>query len=76
MSRVTLTYREASRAGIRHALATDERVFLMGEDVGAYGGAFGITKGLQEEFGENRCLDTPISESCIIGVSVGASLRG
>ena len=50
--------------------------FVLGEDVGVYGGAFGITKGFVERFGEARCLDTPISESCIIGVSVGASLVG
>jgi 2-oxoisovalerate dehydrogenase E1 component beta subunit len=67
---------DAIREALREEMARDPHVFVLGEDVGVYGGAFGITKGLYEEFGEYRCLDTPISESCIIGVSVGASLRG
>jgi 2-oxoisovalerate dehydrogenase E1 component beta subunit len=54
----------------------DAKVFVLGEDVGAYGGAFGVTQGLYEEFGEARVVDTPISESAIVGISVGASLRG
>jgi pyruvate dehydrogenase E1 component beta subunit len=76
MSRVTLTYREASRAGIRHALATDERVFLMGEDVGAYGGAFAVSMSLLEEFGPERVRNTPLSESAFVGAGIGAALNG
>jgi len=71
-----LTYLEAIREALFEEMRRDDKVFVLGEDVGVYGGAFGITKGLYEEFGEYRCLDTPISESCIVGVSVGASLRG
>ena len=71
-----LTYLEAIREALFEEMRRDGKVFVLGEDVGAYGGAFGATKGLYDEFGEYRCLDTPISESCIIGVSVGAALRG
>jgi 2-oxoisovalerate dehydrogenase E1 component beta subunit len=71
-----ITYLEAIREALREEMRRDPKVFVLGEDVGAYGGAFGITQGLFEEFGEYRCLDTPISESCIIGASIGASLRG
>ncbi|MEW5981886.1 MAG: alpha-ketoacid dehydrogenase subunit beta [Acidobacteriota bacterium] len=71
-----VTYLDAIREALGDEMRRDPKVFVLGEDVGAYGGAFGITKGLQEEFGENRCLDTPISESCIVGVSIGAALRG
>jgi 2-oxoisovalerate dehydrogenase E1 component beta subunit len=71
-----ISYLEAIREALFEEMRRDGKVFVLGEDVGVYGGAFGITKGLHEEFGEYRCLDTPISESCIIGVSVGASLRG
>ena len=71
-----LSYLEAIREALFEEMRRDDKVFVLGEDVGVYGGAFGITKGLYDEFGEYRCLDTPISESCIIGVSVGASLRG
>jgi len=71
-----ISYLEAIREALFEEMRRDDKVFVLGEDVGVYGGAFGITKGLHEEFGEYRCLDTPISESCIIGVSVGASLRG
>ena len=69
-------YLDAIREALQEEMRRNPGVFVLGEDVGQYGGAFGITKGLQEEFGEYRCLDMPISESCIIGVSVGASLRG
>jgi 2-oxoisovalerate dehydrogenase E1 component beta subunit len=71
-----LTYLEAIREALQAEMRRDPKVFVLGEDVGPYGGAFGITQGFVEEFGEMRCLDTPISESAIIGVSVGAALRG
>jgi pyruvate/2-oxoglutarate/acetoin dehydrogenase E1 component len=70
------TYLEAIREALAEEMRRDAKVFVLGEDVGVYGGAFGVTQGLYEEFGEYRCLDTPISESCIIGVSIGAARRG
>jgi pyruvate/2-oxoglutarate/acetoin dehydrogenase E1 component len=70
------TYREAVRAAIREALRRDPRVFLMGEDVGAYGGCYAVTKGLLEEFGEQRIRDTPLSESGFVGTGIGAALGG
>ncbi len=73
---VTLTYREALRQAIREALLGDERVFLMGEDVGAYGGCFGVSKGLLEEFGGERIRDTPLSESAFVGAGIGAAMGG
>jgi pyruvate/2-oxoglutarate/acetoin dehydrogenase E1 component len=74
---VTLTtYREAVRAAIREALHRDPRVFLMGEDVGAYGGCYAVTKGLLEELGEERIRDTPLSESGFVGAGIGAALGG
>jgi pyruvate dehydrogenase E1 component beta subunit len=76
MGTVTLSYREGVRAALRHALATDERVFLMGEDVGAYGGAFGVSHGLLEEFGPERVRNTPLSESGFVGAGIGAALGG
>lgn len=69
-------YIEALREGLREELLRDERVFLMGEDIGIYGGAFGVTKGLVQEFGEERILDTPISEQAITGMAVGAAVAG
>jgi len=72
----TITFREALRAAIREALLTDERVFLMGEDVGAYGGSFGVSKGLLEEFGPERIRDTPLSESAFVGAGIGAAMGG
>ena len=74
MSRVT--YREAVREGIREALQKDSRVFLMGEDVGAYGGCYAVSKGLLEEFGPDRIRDTPLSESAFVGAGIGAALAG
>jgi 2-oxoisovalerate dehydrogenase E1 component beta subunit len=71
-----LTYLEAIREALVEEMRRDRRVFVLGEDVGPYGGAFGVTQGLHDEFGEMRVIDTPISESAIIGVSIGASLRG
>lgn len=70
------TYREALRAGIRDALRRDDRVFLMGEDVGAYGGCFAVSLGLMEEFGPERIRDTPLSESGFVGAGIGAALGG
>ena len=71
-----ITYLEAIREALIEEMRRDAKVLVLGEDVGAYGGAFGVTQGLFDEFGELRCLDTPISESAIVGVSIGASLRG
>ena len=71
-----LTYLEAIREGLLEEMRRDPKVFVLGEDVGPYGGAFGVTQGLYDEFGEMRVIDTPISESAIIGVSIGAALRG
>jgi 2-oxoisovalerate dehydrogenase E1 component beta subunit len=71
-----LTYLEAIREALLEEMRRDPKVFVLGEDVGAYGGAFGVTQGLHEEFGDMRVIDTPISESLIVGASVGASLRG
>jgi len=70
------TYREALREAIREALNADPRVFLMGEDVGKYGGCFAVSKGLLAEFGEERIRDTPLSESAFVGAGIGAALGG
>ena len=72
----TMTYREALRSAMRDALKQDPRVFLMGEDVGLYGGAFGVTHGLIQEFGPERVRDTPLSESIFVGAGIGAALNG
>src|SRR6188472_2454699 len=71
-----IVYLEAIREAMVEEMRRDAKVFVLGEDVGAYGGAFGVTQGLAEEFGEMRVIDTPISESAIVGVSIGAALRG
>ena len=71
-----LTYLEAIREALVEEMRRDAKVFVLGEDVGPYGGAFGVTQGLYDEFGEMRVIDTPISESLIVGASIGASLRG
>lgn len=71
-----ITYAEAAREALRQAMHADERVFLIGEDIGTYGGAFGVTAGLLEEFGAERVIDTPISEAGIAGACVGAALAG
>ena len=71
-----MTYREAMRAALRDALTRDERVFLMGEDVGRYGGCFAVSLGLLEEFGPGRIRDTPLSESAFVGAGIGAALGG
>jgi len=70
------TYREAMRSALREALASDPRVFLMGEDVGLYGGAFAVSHGLIQEFGPERVRDTPLSESTFVGAGIGAALNG
>ncbi|MFD6355043.1 alpha-ketoacid dehydrogenase subunit beta [Nocardia tengchongensis] len=70
------TYREAVREALREALIRDDRVFLMGEDVGAYGGCFGVSRGLLDEFGPERIRDTPLSESAFVGAGIGAALGG
>ncbi|WP_067794146.1 alpha-ketoacid dehydrogenase subunit beta [Actinomadura formosensis] len=71
-----ITYREAMRAALRDALTRDDRVFLMGEDVGRYGGCFAVSLGLLEEFGPERIRDTPLSESAFVGAGIGAALAG
>jgi pyruvate/2-oxoglutarate/acetoin dehydrogenase E1 component len=77
-SRTTIrtTYREAVRMALREALQRDPRVFLMGEDVGRYGGSYACSKGLLEEFGEDRVRDTPLSEAAFVGAGIGAALGG
>lgn len=71
-----MTYREALRASIEQCLNDDERTFLMGEDVGRYGGCYGVSKGLFEQYGEDRIIDTPLCESGFVGVGIGAALGG
>jgi len=73
---IKLTYREAIKQAIRDALQKDEKVFLMGEDVGRYGGAFAVSKGLLQEFGPERIMDVPLSESGFVGAGIGAALNG
>ncbi|MFO1160392.1 MAG: alpha-ketoacid dehydrogenase subunit beta [Reyranellaceae bacterium] len=70
------TYREAIKQAIREALKRDPRVFLMGEDVGRYGGCYAVTKGLLDEFGEERIRDTPLSEAAFVGAGIGAAMAG
>jgi pyruvate dehydrogenase E1 component beta subunit len=71
-----MTYREALRSAMRDALRSDPRFFLMGEDVGLYGGAFAVSHGLIQEFGPERVRDTPLSESTFVGAGIGAALNG
>jgi pyruvate dehydrogenase E1 component beta subunit len=71
-----MTYRDAARSALHEALRRDPRVFLMGEDVGRYGGSFKVTYGLLEEFGPDRVRDTPLSESTFLGAGIGAALGG
>lgn len=71
-----VTYREALRTALREALTLDDRVFLMGEDVGRYGGCYAVSLGLLEEFGPERIRDTPLSESAFVGAGIGAALAG
>ncbi len=71
-----ITIREALKQAMREEMQRDERVFLLGEDIAAYGGAYAVTKGLVEEFGEERVRDTPISEGVIVGAAMGAAVGG
>ena len=72
----TVTYTQLLRETLEAALRRDPRVFLMGEDIGAYGGAFGVTRGLVKEFGTERVRDTPISEQALVGTAIGAAAAG
>ena len=71
-----MTYREAVSRALREALQEDDRVFLMGEDIGPYGGSYAVTKGFTQEFGPKRIKDSPLSESVIVGAGVGAAMGG
>jgi pyruvate dehydrogenase E1 component beta subunit len=73
---IRITYREAMRQAIREAMLRDPRVFLMGEDVGRYGGCYAVSKGLLDEFGPERIRDTPLSESAFVGAGIGAAMGG
>jgi pyruvate dehydrogenase E1 component beta subunit len=72
----TMTYREALRLALREEMARDERVFLMGEEVGVFGGSYKVSAGLLDEFGDERVIDTPISEEGFVGAGIGAALLG
>ena len=71
-----IAFREALRLTLREELLADDRVILMGEDIGAYGGSYAVTKGFQQEFGPERIIDTPISEEVIVGCGIGAAMGG
>ena len=71
-----ITFREALGQALREEMRRDERVYMLGEDIGVYGGVFGVTRGLLEEFGEKRIRDTPIAESVIVGAGTGSALGG
>ena len=72
----TLSMAKAINAGLRDALRADEKVLLMGEDIGPLGGVFRVTEGLSAEFGDKRVLDTPLAESGIVGTAIGLAMRG
>src|SRR4029078_419735 len=72
----SVRYREALNQALREEMQRDERVFIMGEDIGVFNGAFKVTQGLLEEFGEKRVRDTPISEKKLVGMGVGAAMTG
>src|SRR5213593_158955 len=76
MAMPEMTYLQAISDGLREEMRADERVFLMGEDIGVFGGAFKVTDGFIEEFGSGRVMDTPLAESGIVGAAVGASVVG
>ena len=71
-----LTYVEALREALQQMMAADDRVFMIGEDIGVYGGAFGVSAGLMEKYGSERVIDTPISEAGIAGACIGAAITG
>jgi len=71
-----ITYAEAIREAMSEEMRRDNRVLLLGEDIGIYGGAFGVSKGMIEEFGEKRIRETPISEAAIVGAAAGAAMTG
>ena len=71
-----LTYKDALREAIQEEMRADDRVFIMGEDINAYGGSYTVTKGLIDEFGPKRCRDTPLAESVFVGAGVGAAMGG
>src|SRR5919108_1156789 len=71
-----MTYLQAISDALRYEMRRDESVFCIGEDIGAFGGAFKVTDGFVEEFGAERCLDTPLAENSIIGAAVGAAAEG
>ena len=71
-----ITYREALQRALRDGMKVDDSVIVIGEEVGAYGGAYGVTKGLIEEFGVERVIDTPISEAAIVGAAIGSAMTG
>lgn len=72
----TLTMAQAINRALHDAMATDERVLVFGEDVATLGGVFRVTEGLAQTFGEQRCFDTPLAESAIIGIAIGMAIRG
>ena len=76
MASIEITYRDALRRALQDAMRADESVIVIGEEVGAYGGAYGVTKDLIGEFGPDRLIDTPISEAAIVGVAIGAAMTG
>ena len=76
MSTQKITLAKGLNMGLRKAMAADDKVLLMGEDVGKLGGVFRITDGLQKDFGEDRVIDSPLAESGIVGTAVGLALRG
>ena len=71
-----ITYREAVRQTLREEMERDDRIFLIGEDIGAFGGSYSITTGFHEEFGRKRVIDSPMAESIIVGMSIGAAMAG
>ena len=76
MTELKMTYRQATREAMREAMLNDERVFLMGEDVGMYGGCFNVSEGMLDEFGRDRVIDTPLSEAGFTGCGIGAAVGG